>query len=181
MELTVDASVALDLASKEDLAAHHQRLEKLFPDIPRGWYVRAVATAVVPTGGLVSGNLVAGFVPRPPIGKMWFLQWLAVVQGQAVASAVVANAFASLMVGRSPVGPGAQSQSGTGPVADPGEMVLPGLAVPSNASVPDKTVVRWGEEAYLLIAGSGVGAAGTTYNAVLGVLEVPDVESAYFW
>lgn len=181
MEITLAGGAVVDLASRDDLDAHHQKLKDLYPTVPRGNFLRLTASGAVPGGGLASGTLCLTFQPSsPPPGRIWFVQWVAIIQANAPAVGPISNVNAALMIGTAPVAAGA-GQAGAGPVADPGQVVLPGLAVPSASSVPDKTVALHREQIYLLLAGSSIGSAGTVYNAVCGIIDVPDLPEVYFW
>lgn len=175
-EVTVAASALVDIASKDDLAAHHERLAKLFAK-ERQHFTRAFG--FVATG---SGPLVID-LGSPPMGMIWLPQWVTLM-GDApflgAANVNIANVSAAVFAGAVPrqsglvLGP---PVSGTG--LDHPNCIGAGLLLPSTFSVPDKSPVFAQEHLYVVLAGSGLaaGAAGV-YRAVAGVIEIPATDEA---
>lgn len=172
----------IDIASKDDLKRHHDRLEKLMGEARvRGKYYRVIATGVTGSGFTGSGPIAIAFTPSsPPSGRHWFVQWTSVFVGTSPAAGATANLFAAIMVGRSPVPPGATISGAFLGALSEADVVLPGLAVPSNVTIPDKTVVKPQDQLYVVLAGSGL-AASTVYVATAGVIDTPDTDETYFW
>jgi|SRR5215469_17052754 len=179
MELSVAADIAVDLATKDDLDKHHRKLAEVFTP-PRGRVYRPWATASTTSGFSGSGPIYLTFdPPRPPAGRMWLAQWVAIWVGTSPAAGAVANLFAAFAIGRAPVGANASFGAAGLPV-NVADVVIPGQAVPSSINIPDKTQVGKQDAAYVILQGSGL-AASTIYNATLGVLEMDDKEEAFFW
>jgi hypothetical protein len=183
MELAVAADVVVDLATKDDLDTHHKRLERILPSRPAGRYYTLSAAGANTVAQ--PGPTAIAFTPMsPPAGRMWFIQWFAIWQANTQAGLLggaIANLFAALCVGRSPVGGG--GPTAIAPAINGSDIVMPGLVVPSGNTIPDKTVVKSQQQLYVLIGGSGL--SSVTYNATAGVIDVPDDgqgdAEAYFW
>src|SRR5215467_4114305 len=135
MEIALEGGVTLDVATRDDLAKHHESLrERIEARVPRGKYYMVQGSGATTSGFSGSGPIAISFTPQsPPAGRLWFVQWVAVWVGSNPATTAVANLFASLAVGRCPTGPGAPIAAAIVPnVADP---VVPGQAVPAPISV----------------------------------------------
>lgn len=182
MEVTVAGGAVIDIASKDDIQRHHDRVEKLIGERrPTGKYYRVIASGVTTSGFSGSGPIAIAFTPSsPPAGRHWFVQWVAIWPGTSPATGAVANLFAAVAVGRSPVPPGASIPGAFLGALSEADIVVPGLAVPLSVPIPDKTVVKPQDQLYVLLAGSGL-AASTTYVATAGVIDTPDSDETYFW
>ena len=172
----------IDIASADDLKRHHDRLEKLLAERrPAGKYYRIIGSGSTTAGFSGSGPIAIAFTPSsPPAGRHWFVQWAAIFVGTSPAAAATANLFAAVMVGRSPSPPGATIAGAFPGALSEGDVVVPGLAVPSSTTVPDKTVVKPQDQLYVVLAGSGL-AASTVYVATAGIIDTPDSDETYFW
>ena len=178
MELAVAADVAIDLATKDDLAHHHDRIAKMF-EKPAGRYYPVSASTTTTAAFSGSGPIALTFTPpSPPPGRQWELQWIAIFVGGLLFAVSTANLFASLCIGQAPTGSG--GVSGRAVQTNTSDVVLPGQNVPIGITLPDKMIVRSQTELYVLLGGSGL-AASTVYNANVGVLDIPDTDEALFW
>lgn len=178
MELAVAADVVVDLATKQDLDHHHERIKKVF-ERPGGRYYVVSASTTTTAGFSGSGPIAAAFNPMsPPGGRQWFLQWLAVWVGTSLFAVSTANLFAALCVGQSQTGPGAPSARAVN--VNDSDVVQPGQNIPTAINLPDKLIVRAQTQLYVLIGGSGL-AASTIYNANVGLIDVPDTDESLFW
>ena len=84
MELAVAADVAIDLATKDDLAHHHDNIRKLF-EKPKGRYYPISGSTATTSGFSGSGPIALSFTPQaPPPGRQWLLQWLSMWVGTNV-------------------------------------------------------------------------------------------------
>lgn len=178
MELTVAADVMVDLATKDDLHQHHEKLRKLL-DKPRGrYYIISGATS---NTAAQPGPIAVSFTPQsPPAGRLWFVQWVAVWQANTQAgllAGTIANLFAAVCIGNCPVGPGGPNARAVN--VNAGDIAVPGNLVPAGINIPDKTLVKSQQELYVLIGGSGL--TSTNYNCTAGVIDVEDVPEALFW
>lgn len=181
MELAVGGSVMVDLATKDDLAEHHRRLKDLFPEKPRGRYYSIYGAGATTAAFAGSGPIAVSVNPPfPPAGRLWFVQWVAVFRNGLPAEPTIANLNSAIMVGRAPIGPGGPIAAAISGAVSDADVVVPGLAVPSNYNVPDKTVVKSETGIYVVLSGAGL-AASTTYVISAGVIDVPDNEEVYFW
>lgn len=164
MELTVDAGVVIDLATKEDVAQHHKFLEDLLNRRRAGY---RTLMAAVPVG---SGPLVMD-LGSPPAGKLYAVQWASVFPDVGSIGAAIASVVGILCVGY------------PSKVPPPGDIANPGFSIPSGQlNVPDVTVVHGGQRLYIVLQGTGL-AAGTTvgYNANAGVLIGDDDPKTIAW
>lgn len=178
MELAVAADVAIDLATKDDLAHHHDRIAKMF-EKPAARYYTVSASTQTTAGFSGSGPIAVGFQPlSPPPGRQWELQWIAIWVGTSLFAVSTANLFAALCIGQCPTGAGAPS--GRAVNVNDSDVVLPGQNIPVGITLPDKMIVRPQTQLYVLIGGSGL-AVSTIYNANVGVLDIPDTDEALFW
>src|SRR5215831_17259712 len=148
MEIAVAGSVAIDVATREDLAKHHDKLREMLEGRrPAGRYYMIEGSGTTTAGFSGSGPIAVSFTPQsPPGGRRWYVEWLAIWVGTNPATAAVANLFGAVMVGRCPTGPGA-------PIAAPivpavADVVVPGQVVPSSISIPDKTIVKSQQQLY---------------------------------
>jgi hypothetical protein len=177
MELTIAGDVVIDLATKGDLAEHHEKMRKLL-EKPAGVYYTVQGSG---TTGATPGSGPIAIVfdpPGPGNGRLWLVQWAAVWVATSPAAVAVVNLNAALMVGRAPLGPGGQLGATFTPNnSDP---VAPGQPVPAAISVPDKTVVKRQWQLYMLLAGAGL-VANTTYNMSAGVVDLPATAEALLW
>jgi|SRR5215471_2760305 len=179
MELTIAADVAVDLATKGDLHAHHERIERMLDKGRDGRYYTLNAATL--NSVTQPGPIAMAFTPpSPPPGRQWFLQWVAVWrtndQGGLLGGAI-ANLFAALCVGASPTGPGAPSARAV--AVNASDIVVPAITVPASVNIPDKTRVNSQQNVYVLIGGSGL--TSVQFNAAVGLIDVPDVPEALFW
>lgn len=167
MELTLAGGVVVDVATRDDVAEHHKRLEKLLDAArPRGQYVPVSGVGAARTAPVVAD------CGRPPQGRVWMPQW-ALAQGND-AFTTVSNVTWALFAGPVPSGGGLANGP---PVAGiNGRPLLTGtnagIAVPSVQSVPDKSVVFQQENLYAVFAGSGLVAGAVSYTVWVGVIEV---------
>lgn len=168
MEITLEAGVTVDLATKGDLEQHHRWLQERFRAREA---VYRVLTQSVPAG---ANTLLLDF-GAPPAGMLYAVQWVAVMADQPFGAAI-ANVTAAAFVGNAnrPVTSSMQ--------ANTNDLVVPGIAVPSTTNVPDLTICRGGQHIYVLVSGSGL-VAGTTvgYNANCGVLQAKDEPGTVAW
>lgn len=173
------AQALVDMAGAID--THHRWIEtRLAP--PKGKVIEINGTVATAAGFSGSGPIALGFTPEgPPDGLRWYMQWLNVWVGTSPTGAAVANLLAALMVGRSPIGPGAPVSTITVPVSVT-DVRMTSIVVPTagGLSVPDKNIVRPQQQAYLLLGGSGL-AASTVYNATLGLIVCDDTDESAFW
>lgn len=171
-ELTVDAGITVDLASKEDIQRHHDWLKKRL-GVRRADYrvlTDSVAAAQLSTTNTV---LLANF-GSPPAGHIYAAQWLSIFPDSPFGAAI-ANVTAAFGVG--PVQGGRSNIHFS--LAD---IILPSISVPSFTNIPDAVLAVGGQQLYVLISGSGVtGGTVTGYNANLGVLIGDDSEETRAW
>lgn len=171
--------VDIDLAAKIDLLGNDlkDKIEALERAKPRARYQTVYGAGTIPAGGITSGGASLA-VDNPPAGRLWLVQWVAVFPAAAPFTPV-ANLNAIICVGTPPVGAGGQMPSAIR--LNPADMVIPAQAVPSSVDVPSKVAVDSQQSLYAILAGTGLGAAGTVYMLCAGVLDVPDKEEVYFW
>lgn len=166
-----------------DLLAKREDVEKLHRAIleskPRGRYYAISGTTA--NTAAQPGPIAISFTPQsPPAGRLWFVEWVAIWQANTQAgllAGTIANLFAAVCVGNCPVGPGGPNARAVNVNAS--DIVVPGNAIPSSISVPDKTVVKSQAELYILVGGSGL--TSTQFNCTAGVVDVPDDDEVYFW
>jgi len=176
-EITVAGGLVVDVATKEDLAAHHRMLADLTGRRQEADYVPLFGSSVAPAG-IGSGPLVIPISPRSPVaGRVWALQFLSIFT--VIAGPVIASLNAALLIGQSPIGPGGAHPAPAGITLDPKQVVVPGLAVPTSGGViiPGKVLCRSGEQVYCVLQGAGL-VVGTVYNATLAALESVDSREA---
>jgi hypothetical protein len=179
MELTVAGDVAVELATRDDLDRHHERLRDVLADHKDArYYMVSGATA---NTAAQPGPIAMSFTPQaPPPGRIWRVQWAAIWQANSQAgllAGAIANLFAALCVGNSPTGPGGPSARAVNVNAS--DIAVPGQTVPSSINVPDLTVVKSEQQLYFLIGGSGL--TSVNFSCTAGVLDAPDVPEALFW
>lgn len=178
MEITVAGGAVIDLATREDHERGIARLAGLMQK-PHARYFRAF-------GGRASRASNAPFAiqlqpSRPPGGMLWLVQWALFTGSDPSASAAIANVRAALFVGSIPPD---SNLSGNAPLigADSGGLILPGQAVPSLNTMPDKSVVYASEDLYALFVGSGLNAGDVNgYRVNIGILELPATPEALLW
>jgi len=178
MEVTLAGGVVVDVATRDDLAAHHRMLAELAGKREEGDYVPLFGSSTAPAG-IGSGPLVIPLSPRSPAaGRVWALQYLAIFTGDG-AGAIIANLNATVLIGRSPIGPGGAHPAPAAITIDPQEVVLPGLSVPTAGGiiVPGKLLVRASEQVYAVLRGSGL-VVGTVYQLAASVLEAEATREA---
>jgi len=181
MEITVAGDVVIDVATKADLAEHHDRLRTMM-ERPHGHIRRPIASGATGAGFAGSGPVYLLFEPAsPPAGRIWMVQYVSVWVGLTPSAGATANLFATFAVGNAPRG----SQSDilvAGPAINIGDIVAPGLVVPTGASgdMPDRVIVQSEDQAYVILQGSAL-AASTRYSATMGVLDLPDTPEALLW
>lgn len=182
MEVTLAGGLMVDVATREDLQRHHDTLARAFnaSKSQRGDYIPIFGQMTAPTG-IGSGPLVIPFNPIKPVaGKQWALQFVSIYT--VVAGPAIATLNAAVLIGSSPVGPGAAHPSPTGLVIPTQEVVIPGLAVPTSGGViiPGKVLVRPGEQLYCVLQGAGL-VAGTEYHASAAVIEADLNAESVIW
>jgi len=182
MEIALAGGVVIDVATCEDLARHHERLrEALEGRRPTGKYYMIQGSGATTAAFAGAGPIAISFTPQsPPPGRKWFVQFAAIWVGANPATTAVASLFAALMVGRCPTGPGAPAISASLTAVNVADTVVPGQAVPSAISVPDKTIVKSQQQLYVVLAGSGL-AASTVYSLNAGIIDTVDDDETYFW
>ena len=166
-EVTVAAGIEIDLASREDLERHHDWLRQRLGDRREAKY-RVLSGSVAPG----TAPLLLRVGASPPAGLLYVVQWVAIF-GDDDTKAAITNVGASLRIGvpRSPA-------SAVGGV----ETIIPGLAVPSVANVPDAVFCAPGQQIYVVIGGTASGSGSTNdWNANVGVLVVEDTDAARAW
>ena len=178
-EITAAGGVVIDVATKDDLDRHHKAIESMVKGSRQeGDYIPLFGSSTAPAG-IGSGPLVIPFSPRSPAaGKVWAVQYLAIFTGDG-AGPVIATLNASVLIGRSPVGPGGAHPAPGGLNIDPQEVCLPGLSVPTAGGiiVPGKLLCRASEQIYCVLRGAGL-VVGTVYQATASVLETEATREA---
>jgi len=175
MEVTVAADVMVDLASKDDLRQHHEKLEKLLRE-PRQRIHRLRAGASSKATPIVLDFGV------PPMGMFWLPQWCLVWGNDAFTN--VSNVSWVLFAGPLPsggalaVGPPVTGLDQADPILTGGNS---GISVPSAQNIPDKTIVWSRDHLFVVLSGSGLVAGASAYHACCGVEERPDTEEARTW
>lgn len=173
-EVLLDAGITLDIATKDDIAAHHARLEGLLSRPHARYYTNP--------GSAESG---AGTKPliidlgMPPGGLMWYLQWLAIT-GVDPFGAVIANVTAAAFKGAVPL----TSALSLGPPVvglDFASVIQTSMTVPSTTAMPDKSIIYSNEHLYVIFAGTGLVAGGARYRCVAGLLELEQRPDALMW
>lgn len=165
----------VDIASSEDMAEHHRRLERLLEgkkskarlERLRGGKAATATPVVVDLG-------------KPPMGMVWIPQFATAWGNDAFTS--VSNVAWVLFVGPLPSG---STPLGVGPPVaglDQGDPVLTGgnsgISVPSSQSIPDQVIVYPEDNLYAVFAGSGLVAGANSYKLLVGVIVLPDTELA---
>lgn len=172
MEVTLEAGVSIDLATRDDIAQHHRWLQDR---LGKPWAEYKVLSGFVakPAG---AGNPVLIDLGGPPAGLVYALQWVSVfpdVPGQGA----ISNVFATLYAG-------AFSLLGAVPNTRPDDVVMPGMVVPTagGQSVPDAVFCRAGQKVFVTLTGSSINGSGTAnqWNANVGVLVKRDEPSSYW-
>lgn len=168
--------VEIDLAARIDKLGSDLR-QRLDERTPHGRYLVVYGSGAIPAGGITSGGASLA-IDNPPPGRLWLVQWVAVFP-VAAPFTTVANLNAIICVGRAPVGPGGQMPPAI--QLNPSDIVIPAQPVPASINVPDKTIVTSQMSLYAILAGAGLGAAGTSYMVTAGVIDVPESEEVLFW
>lgn len=155
-ELTVDASVAIDLASKEDIEQHHRWLEARLarPKALTDSQNSSVLLATLP--------ILLVFPNRPASGRLWNINWVSVFLDSVVPP--VASVAAELCIG----GVATTTPNLGAPVAS-------GLTVPGYADLRHR-IARANQLIYLVIGGSGSITGTVNVNATIGYFDWPDTE-----
>lgn len=172
MEALVGASAVVDIATKDDLQAHHERLAGLL-DRPHGRFYRA-ANAKAPLGSNHAFSISLG---RPPSGKLWIVQYVILTGDDPTNITAIANTRAAVFVGS------VQPDSGLTATTtlDQAGCIVPALAIPSLTNVPDKCIVHTDEELYAVLFGTGLSAGAVSYHFNAGLLELPQKAEALLW
>jgi hypothetical protein len=175
-EVLLQGGITIDVATKQDIEAHHRRLEAIL-ERPHARFFRA-------NGGrapLASNATFAMSLGKVTSGMMWLVQWIVVTGDDPTVSAAIANVRAALFAGSMRPDTQYKIVGTTLDGADFGNMLQSGIAVPSTVTIPDKSVVYTGEELYLLFAGSGLSAGAGFYHATAGIIELPQRADALMW
>lgn len=176
-EILLAGGVTIDVATRDDLEAHHRRLAA-YLERPHARYVR-------PHNG---GPPRAANLPfaiglgRPPMGMMWLIQWVLLMGDDPTSATAIANVRAAVIVGARPTD--ASMSGGAALVGlDYANVVINGLAVPTPGpvTVPDKNVVHSQEELYAVIGGTGTVAGAANYRFTAGCLELPERADSLMW
>lgn len=178
MEIALAGGVVVDLATRQDHEHGVERLAKLL-EKPHARYFRAIGGRAARTG---NAPFVVQLQPsRPPGGMLWLVQWALFTGSDPSASAAIANVRAALFVGSIPAD---STLSGNAPLigGDSGGLILPGQAVPSLSTMPDKSVVYASEDLYAIFVGTGLVAGDANgYRVSIGLLELPATPEALLW
>lgn len=176
------ASLVVDLATKEDLQRHTDRLVSVLSR-PHARYhryhgARAPRAANAPF-------VIKLDTPRPPTGWLWELQWVEIHGDTPQIPTAIANVNAMLLAGAAP--PDASLTASAVALTpwgglDHAGIIVPGLAVPSGlVTIPDKSVVHTDEEVYAILSGTGLVAGAAFYHVTVGVIEKPQTPEALTW
>lgn len=178
MEILVAGGAAVDIATRQDLEAHHERIRKAL-ERPHARYHRLVGAR--PPVAANKPFIIPLDTPRPPTGWMWEVQWVSIYGDDPTVSAAIANVRAAVLVGTRPTDASLTNPPASG--VDYAGVILPGLAVPTPGSqnVPDKNIVYSDEELYALLAGTGLVAGAGFYHFNAGVIELPQTADALMW
>jgi hypothetical protein len=168
VEVSVAAGAAIDLATRGDLAGHHSKLADLLarPNVHGQRLYGFTATG--------SGPLVID-LGSPPMGMLWIPQDLSVFGADpflAASNAQIANVSAAAFAGSR-----ARAQAlGLGPPVtglDMQAVFEAGFTIPRTIDLPSTRKVIYPQERfYVVLAGTGLVAGATVYQATSFVLEV---------
>lgn len=172
MEISLATAVAVEVATKDDLVRHTDRLARLL-ERPHARYLRAAAGKAP----LAANHAFAISLGKPTAGLLWIVQYVLVTGDDPTNITAIANTRAAIFVGS----PGPDSQMGTGAGLDTAGCIVPGLAIPSLTNLPDKCVVHTDEELYAVLFGTGLSAGAVTYHFNAGLLELPQTAEALLW
>lgn len=177
-EVLLAGGVTIDVATKKDVAAHHDRLAALL-ERPHARFHRYSGGG--PPRATNLPTVIRLDTPKPPAGWMWLLQWVAITGDDPTVSAAIANVRAALFVGARPNDAAIPNPPASG--LDYAGCILPGISVPTpNAiTIPDKNVVYTEEEVYAVLAGTGLVAGAAFYHLLVGVVEIPQRPDALMW
>jgi hypothetical protein len=165
-------ALVIDLATKADLTAHHQRLKEVLKP-PRARFTYAFGQVAKPAANT---KPILADCGEPPPGMMWLPQWVT-LYGDDPYSAAVANVIAAAFIG-SPLVPSTNAGATSPP--NP-QCILANLATPSTQNVPDKVVVYGHERLYVLFVGTGITGGPLNFHATFGVLELEQSPEALLW
>jgi hypothetical protein len=169
-EITVAGGLVLDVATRADLAEHHERLERLLPKPIRGAY-RVLNEGTTAPAAVGSGPVAIDF-QAPPQGRMWLLEWATMFvntpqTGPFISVAAVASVLA--------IGP-AKVNVPSGQLIDPTvPLQIIGTTIPVTINFPDKVIARGGQNVVIYLYGTGL-AAGSTYIADLGLIDAEETQ-----
>ena len=172
-ELTVDAGVTIDLASRDDFERHHQWMKDRLGEVRKAYY--RVLSANLPLALITNPGPAFIDVGQPPAGHLYSIQWACVFGDTPFAITAISNVFGALCIGV----PGGSRAVGTFPITD---VVSPSVAVPSLIQVPDQVICHGGQHIYLMLQGTGLTAGVTQgYNLNVGVLSATDEPRTLGW
>lgn len=175
MEVTLAGGAVVDIASREDVAEHHRRLEQLLEGKKSKARLERLRTGKAATATPVVLDL-----GRPPMGLVWLPQYATAWGNDAFTS--VSNVAWVLFAGPLPSGNPALAVGPPVAGLDQGDPILTGgnsgISVPSTQSVPDQVVVYPQDNLYAVFAGSGLVAGANSYKILVGVIVLPDTELA---
>ncbi|HYR17901.1 MAG TPA: hypothetical protein VEQ15_00320 [Myxococcales bacterium] len=174
MEVTLAGGGVIDIATRDEIVSHHDRLESL---LSKSSVHGQRLYGQTPTG---AGPLVID-LGSPPMGMLWIPQYICVFGAAPFLGAgniFIANVSAAVLAGSLP----RPQQLALGPPvtgADYGGVLAVGLQLPGSDSIPaGKTPVYGNEHLYVILAGTGLAAgSATVYQATAYVLEAPDSPS----
>lgn len=182
MEISVASAVAVDIATKDDLAHNTDRLALLLQR-PHARYHRLHGARAPRAGN--NPFVIKLDTPRPPMGWLWELQWALIVGDDPASSVALANVRAMILIGAAPNDASLTAGAVGAPWGglDYAGVVINGLSVPSALpiTIPDKNVAHSDEEVYAVIGGSGTVAGAAFYHLTVGVIEKPQTAEALTW
>lgn len=174
-EVTIAAGGIIDLASKSDLDAHHERIGSLLAR-PSVHGQRVMGFTNTGTGPLVID------LGAPPMGMIWVPQDITVMGADpflGTANAFIANVSAAVFAGSAP----RAQQLTLGPPVTGGDFancIEAAFQIPQTIDIPaTRKAIMQNEHMYVILAGTGLAAgSATVYRAVAWVLEVPFSDTA---
>jgi hypothetical protein len=170
MEVQLEAGVSIDLATRADLAAAHERLAGQLPGLVEADYEIKPAYAVT---GTPTKPLLLDF-GAPPAGLLWLVEFVSVWGVDPTGNgsvAAIANVSGALFVGRILVPDAIATPTIQ---AEHDRVAVPAFAVPSAFEPPGRVFVRYPDRLYALLSGSGLAAGASVYHATAGVLKATD-------
>jgi hypothetical protein len=182
MEISIATAVAVEVATKDDLAHHTDRLARLL-ERPHARYHRLHGARAPRAGN--NPFVIKLDTPRPPTGWLWELQWALLVGDDPASATAIANVRAMLMIGAAP--PDASLTAGAAGTAwgglDYAGVVINGLAVPTPGpiTIPDRNVAHTDEEVYAIVGGTGTLAGAAFYHLTVAVIEKPQTAESLTW